>query len=102
MVENSDMASGCRLSVGIDYLAPVGILARRQHGDLALASGEIRVALRRVDGTPDGTVFMPHAYREVAANLRTNAALDPVGKIPEFKYCVVSLTSTREAGGLIS
>jgi formate dehydrogenase major subunit len=62
--------------------------------------GEIRVALRRDDGTPDGTVYMPFAYREAAANLLTNAALDPVGKIPEFKYCAVSIESTQETKGL--
>ena len=48
--------------------------------------------LRRDDGTPDGTVFMPFAYAEAAANLLTNAALDPFGKIPEFKYCAVKVT----------
>jgi formate dehydrogenase major subunit len=53
--------------------------------------GAVQAALRRDDGTPDGTVFMPFAYREAAANLLTNAALDPVGKIPEFKYCAVRL-----------
>jgi formate dehydrogenase major subunit len=36
-----------------------------------------------------GTVFIPFAYVEAAANLLTNAALDPFGKIPEFKYCAV-------------
>jgi formate dehydrogenase major subunit len=30
-------------------------------------------------------------YYEAAANLMTNAALDPVGKIPEFKYCAVQV-----------
>ena len=49
------------------------------------------MCLRRDDGTPDGTVFMPFAYGESAANLLTNAALDPVGKIPEFKYCAVAI-----------
>jgi formate dehydrogenase major subunit len=34
-------------------------------------------------------VFIPFAYAEAAANLLTNAALDPWGKIPEFKYCAV-------------
>jgi formate dehydrogenase major subunit len=29
---------------------------------------------------------------EAAANLLTNAALDPFGKIPEFKYCAVAIT----------
>ena len=28
----------------------------------------------------------------VVANLLTNAALDPVGKIPEFKYCAVGIS----------
>ena len=39
--------------------------------------------------TLPGGVFIPFAYREAAANLLTNAALDPFGKIPEFKYCAV-------------
>ena len=34
---------------------------------------------------------MPFAYGEAAANLLTNAALDPFGKIPEFKYCAVAV-----------
>ena len=28
---------------------------------------------------------------QVVANLMTNAALDPFGKIPEFKYCAVAI-----------
>jgi formate dehydrogenase major subunit len=36
-------------------------------------------------------VFIPFAYYEAAANLLTNAALDPFGKIPEFKYCAVAI-----------
>ncbi|MCK6434673.1 MAG: hypothetical protein L6Q68_16820, partial [Aquabacterium sp.] len=43
----------------------------------------------RDDGTPDGTVFMPFAFREAAANLLTHAALDPAAKIAEVKYCAV-------------
>ena len=35
---------------------------------------------------------MPFAYYEAAANLMTNPALDPFGKIPEFKYCAVAVT----------
>jgi formate dehydrogenase major subunit len=36
---------------------------------------------------PDGLVFVPFCYAEAPANLLTNAALDPFGKIPEFKFC---------------
>ena len=28
-------------------------------------------------------------FREAAVNLLTNAALDPTGKIPEYKICAV-------------
>jgi formate dehydrogenase major subunit len=63
-----------------------------QPGDvLTLRSrrGEVALHARRDDGTPRGAVFVPFAYYEAAANLMTNAALDPFGKIPEFKYCAV-------------
>ena len=53
--------------------------------------GEVLLQLRQDDGMPLGTVFIPFAYHEAAANLLTNAALDPVGKIPEFKYCAVRI-----------
>ena len=36
--------------------------------------------------TSKGSVFLPFHYREAAANLLTHDALDPVGKIPSFKY----------------
>ncbi len=51
--------------------------------------GEVELSVRQDDGTPVGGVFIPFAYREAAANLLTNAALDPMGKIPELKYCAV-------------
>ena len=53
--------------------------------------GEVAIHVRRDDGTPPGAVFIPFAYYEAAANLMTNAALDPFGKIPEFKYCAVAV-----------
>ena len=53
--------------------------------------GKVAIHVRRDDGTPQGAVFIPFAYYEAAANLMTNAALDPVGKIPEFKYCAVAI-----------
>ena len=62
-------------------------------GDVKLTSrrGEL-VAHVRVDvSTPEGVVFMPFAYHEAAANLLTNPALDPWGKIAEVKYCAVKV-----------
>jgi formate dehydrogenase major subunit len=59
--------------------------------------GQVAIHVRRDDGTPKGAVFMPFAYYEAAANLMTNAALDPFGKIPEFKYCAVAIHKGGEA-----
>jgi formate dehydrogenase major subunit len=56
----------------------------------------VKVRVRLDDGTPRGTVFMPFAYVEAAANLLTNAALDPFGKIPEFKYCAVAVEALHD------
>ncbi|MDP2625558.1 MAG: molybdopterin dinucleotide binding domain-containing protein, partial [Candidatus Rokubacteria bacterium] len=53
--------------------------------------GIISLYARADDGTPRGAVFVPFCYSEAAANLLTNPALDPVGKIPEFKYCAVKI-----------
>ena len=64
--------------------------------------GEVSLHVRRDDGTPRGAVFVPFAYYEAAANLMTNAALDPVGKIPEFKYCAIQIVAggvPRYSGG---
>jgi formate dehydrogenase major subunit len=58
---------------------------------VASRRGRISLYARADDGTPRGCVFVPFAYYEAAANLLTNPALDPFGKIPEFKYCAVKL-----------
>jgi formate dehydrogenase major subunit len=71
-------------------LAALGL----QAGDVVTVQsrrGEVAIHVRRDDGTPRGAVFIPFAYYEAAANLMTNAALDPFGKIPEFKYCAVAI-----------
>ena len=59
--------------------------------------GAVAIHVRRDDGTPQGAVFVPFAYYEAAANLMTNAALDPFGKIPEFKYCAVAIRRGGQA-----
>ncbi len=59
--------------------------------------GLLRAIVRKDSGLQPGTVFMAFCYREAAANLLTNPKLDPQGKIPEFKYCAVRVTSYAEA-----
>ncbi|MFJ1256818.1 formate dehydrogenase subunit alpha [Cupriavidus sp. CuC1] len=66
-----------------------------QPGDvvtLASRRGEVSLFARVDDGTPRGAVFVPFCYYEAAINKLTNAALDPFGKIPEFKYCAIRIT----------
>jgi formate dehydrogenase major subunit len=58
---------------------------------VASRRGQVELVLRQDKGTPLGAVFIPFAYVEAAANALTNAALDPFGKIPEFKFCAVRI-----------
>jgi formate dehydrogenase major subunit len=60
--------------------------------------GEIKLALRRDEGTPQGGVFIPFAYVEAAANLLSNPELDLFGKIPGMKYCAVRLMHSGRLG----
>ena len=61
------------------------------HVRVSTRRGTIELAARIDSGVPPGTVFVPFAFVEAAANLLTNAALDPFGKIPEFKYCAAKV-----------
>ncbi|HTM61311.1 MAG TPA: formate dehydrogenase subunit alpha [Burkholderiales bacterium] len=61
--------------------------------------GTISLFARADAGTPRGAVFIPFAFYEAAANMLTNPALDPFGKIPEFKYCAVKITNGGEQPG---
>ncbi|HLJ36806.1 MAG TPA: molybdopterin-dependent oxidoreductase, partial [Steroidobacteraceae bacterium] len=49
--------------------------------------GAVELKVRADGDVPVGMVFVPFCYAEAAANLLTNPALDPAGKIPEFKFC---------------
>jgi len=62
--------------------------------------GTVELSSRQDDAIPDGVVFIPFAFVEAAANILTNPALDPFGKIPEFKFCAAKVepaSETREA-----
>ncbi|WP_026606514.1 formate dehydrogenase subunit alpha [Methylocapsa acidiphila] len=61
--------------------------------------GAVEIKVRSDRDVPENFVFMPFCYAEAAANLLTNPALDPFGKIPEFKFCAVRVTraEAREA-----
>jgi len=59
---------------------------------VASRRGEIVAGIKISDKAVNGTVFIPFHFAESAANRLTNAALDPVSGIPEYKVCAVKLS----------
>ncbi len=53
--------------------------------------GTVDVKAHITGKSPQGTIFMNFHFAETAVNLLTNSALDPIGKIPEYKVCAVKL-----------
>jgi predicted molibdopterin-dependent oxidoreductase YjgC len=53
--------------------------------------GTVEAKARITEKSPQGTIFMNFHFAEAAVNLLTNPALDPTGKIPEYKVCAVKL-----------
>ncbi len=86
----ASMNSGELARLGVQAGEPVTVRSRR---------GSIVLCARTDDGVPDGAVFVPFAFAEAAANRLTNPALDPVGKIPEFKFCAVRVERAPAPGG---
>jgi predicted molibdopterin-dependent oxidoreductase YjgC len=68
--------------LGVDDGCRVRLRSRR---------GAITVRARVTRGIVAGTVFVPFHFAEAAANRLTNAALDPVARIPEYKVCAVAV-----------
>jgi formate dehydrogenase major subunit len=61
--------------------------------------GAVELKVRADSDVPVGMVFLPFCYAEAAANLLTNPALDPSGKIPEFKFCAARVAPVGERAG---
>jgi len=78
----ASLSRGTFVKLGIKPGDKVRVTTRR---------GEVELSSRQDDGIPDGVVFIPFAFVEAAANILTNPALDPFGKIPEFKFCAAKV-----------
>jgi formate dehydrogenase major subunit len=101
LLEHWHTGSMTRRSYALDTISPRPevYLNPDDAAELGLADGEMtRVTSRR--GTillearvshreARGNCFIPFHFREAAANLLTIDEIDPVGKIPEFKFCAV-------------
>jgi formate dehydrogenase major subunit len=72
------LSPGDMADLGVEPGAIVRVTTRR---------GAIELRSRRDPAIPSGMLFVPFCYAEASANVLTNPALDPYGKIPEFKFC---------------
>ncbi|WP_299552113.1 formate dehydrogenase subunit alpha [uncultured Tateyamaria sp.] len=64
---------------------------------LTTKRGSIDIMAREDRAVSPDMVFVPFAYVEAAANILTNPAVDPYGKIPEFKFSAVRVESVTGA-----
>jgi formate dehydrogenase major subunit len=108
MLQHWHTGSMTRRSYALDAIAPRAqvYLHPDDAAALGLADGELaRVSSRR--GTIElavkasyaearGNCFIPFHFREAAANLLTTDEIDPVGKIPEFKFCAVRIVRVEQ------
>ncbi|MBK8907782.1 MAG: formate dehydrogenase subunit alpha [Rhodospirillales bacterium] len=110
LLEHWHTGAMSRRAAVLDALEPVAVASLHpnemaRHG--VIAGDAVRLSTRRgaiearvrADGdVAEGMVFMPFCYAEAAANLLTNPRLDPLGKIPEFKFCAARLERLAAAG----
>ncbi len=79
-----EISPGDARKLGVENQEMVDVESRR---------GSITAKINISDTATDGTIFIPFHFAEAAANKLTNAALDPVSKIPEYKVCAVRISN---------
>ena len=109
LLEHWHTGSMTRRASRLDALEPEAIVGlnpreadRRgiQAGDIITVStrrGAVSAKARLDRDVAEGMVFMPFAFAEAPANMLTNPQLDPMGKIPEFKYCACRIETAALA-----
>ena len=109
LLEHWHTGSMTRRSFALDAIQPEPHIFLNPSDAKAMGVGDgdfVRVSSRR--GTIEtrarlshrdtpGTCFMPFHFREAAANLLTIDEIDPMGKIPEFKFCAVRIERVGSA-----
>jgi len=68
--------------LGIDDGQMVKVSSRR---------GKVTAKAKLTERSAAGSIFMNFHFHEAAVNLLTNPAMDPIGKIPEYKVCAVKV-----------
>ena len=103
LLEHWHTGSMTRRATVLDALEPAAEvhISPEDMSDLAISPGQnIIVETRRgqielfsrIDpNLPKGMIFVPFCFTEAPANMLTNPALDPYGKIPELKFAAARL-----------
>jgi predicted molibdopterin-dependent oxidoreductase YjgC len=73
--------------LGVDGNRHIRITSRR---------GAIDAEAWVTDRVPPGVIYGNFHFPDSSVNTLTNSALDPISKIPEFKYCAVRVELIRE------
>ena len=58
--------------------------------------GQIEIPVKITEKVKQGCVFIPFHFKEAAANVLTNPAVDPIAKIPEYKVCAVKIEKLEQ------
>lgn len=92
-----------RRSYGLDSIAPEGFIEMNPQDAAAQGvkagdwvrvisrRGEVSARIKITDRSSPGMVFATFHFKELPVNFLTNDALDPIGKIPEYKVCAVRI-----------
>jgi formate dehydrogenase major subunit len=111
LLEHWHTGSMTRRSFALDTIAPraevylhPGDAARLgiEDGGMARVTsrrGTIELHARVSHREAPGNCFIPFHFREAAANLLTIDEIDPMGKIPEFKFCAVRVEPAANGPG---
>lgn len=103
VLEHWHTGSMTRRSDALDAIEPIAFAAihpddlekygiqHEQQIRVSSRRGEIELQARGDHSIEPGSIFIPFHFREASANILTTDALDPYGKIPEFKYCAVKI-----------
>lgn len=99
-----------RRSEVLDHIEPLPPIQMNEHDierlgltagqrvEIASRRGMITANLRLDNSLRNGEIFMSFGYYEAAANMLTNNVIDPAAKIPEFKFCAVTVRAANEQG----
>jgi formate dehydrogenase major subunit len=103
LLEHWHTGSMTRRSINLDKLEPKPIIFISSHDlkrfninidkkiSVQTRRGKINIQPRLDNDLLPGMLFLPFCFNEAAANILTNAALDPIGKIPELKFSAAKI-----------